>query len=116
MKAWPQAGLIAGGPLDGNQGNGLMQESGTAKGVPQDLGAGLFLVAVSLIASFPALGKRYRGAAVAGLRRYLLRSTRFHIYYVHTKTQVTILTIWGAVRGTTPDVQRLLDEFRSRKA
>ena len=75
-----------------------------------------FALAVSLIASFPALGKRYRGAAVAGLRRYLLRSTRFHIYYVHTKTQVTILTIWGAVRGTTPDVQRLLDEFRSRKA
>lgn len=27
-----------------------MQESGTARGIPQDLGAGLFLVAVSLIA------------------------------------------------------------------
>lgn len=61
-------------------------------------------LAVSLIGSFHHLGKRYQGPRIPSLRRYLLRSTRYHLYYVESGPEaLTILTVWGAVRGQTPD-------------
>ena len=71
---------------------------------------------ISLIGSFPKLGKKYGAADVPALRRYLLRSTRFHIYYIDTEVRVTVLSVWGALRGTTPSFRALLEEFQRTKA
>ena len=71
-------------------------------------------LAVSLIASFPKLGKRYQGSGVPRLRRYLLRSTRYHVYYQDNTTadEVLVLTIWGAVRGTTPHFKEIAESMK----
>jgi plasmid stabilization system protein ParE len=64
-----------------------------------------FANAVSLIGAMPLIGKRYRAPGMPALRRYLLRSTRYHIYYTVSSSEVVLLTVWGAVRGTTPNFE-----------
>jgi plasmid stabilization system protein ParE len=70
-------------------------------------------LSLSLLGSFPGLGKMYRSPGVPRLRRYLLRASRYHVYYFDSKTQVTVLTVWGAVRGATPNFRELLHEFKA---
>ena len=65
--------------------------------------------AVAFIAASPFVMKRYRAPGVPTLRRYLLRATRYHVYYIASQQEVVILTVWGAVRGTTPNFNRTLD-------
>jgi len=48
------------------------------------------------------VGVRYTHRAIPGLRRYLLRSTRYHLYFVYTDELVVIVGICGATRRTTP--------------
>jgi plasmid stabilization system protein ParE len=67
------------------------------------------LLAASLLQSFPQLGKRYPAARVPRLRRYLLRASRYHIYYLASPDEVLVLTVWGAVRGTTPNFKAIAD-------
>jgi plasmid stabilization system protein ParE len=78
-----------------------------------DLFADELSLAISLISSFPLLGKRYPAAKVPRLRRYLLRSSRYHVYYLPSQSEVVVLTIWGAVRGTTPNFKKILDLDRT---
>jgi plasmid stabilization system protein ParE len=61
--------------------------------------------AVSMLSSVPKGGKPYR-RAMRGLRRFLLRSTRYHLYYRLKDGDVLVVTIWSAVRGSGPDLSR----------
>ena len=64
--------------------------------------------AVSFIGSSPFVSKRYRAPGVPTLRRYLLRTTRYHVYYIASEQDVVILTVWGAVKGTTPNFKQIV--------
>ncbi len=37
-----------------------------------------------------------------GIRRVVLRTTRYHVYYQVEKDTVTVVAIWSAVRGRGP--------------
>lgn len=58
--------------------------------------------AIALLGMEAGIGMRFPHSAIPGLRRYLLRSTRYHLYFVYTDDLVVILAIWGATRGTMP--------------
>jgi hypothetical protein len=49
------------------------------------------------------VGKPYRlQPAVPGLRRALLRATRYHVYYVPEPEAVFVLAVWHFQRGQPP--------------
>ena len=60
-----------------------------------------------LLASTPYIGRTYRHATVKDVRRVLLRSTRYHTYYVVHDDAVIVLSVWSAVRRTGPDLTGL---------
>jgi len=60
--------------------------------------------AFELLASVPNAGKRYRHPSVPGVRRMLLRATRYHVYYKHQEKAVIVLAVWSGVRGSGPDL------------
>jgi plasmid stabilization system protein ParE len=62
---------------------------------------------LNLLSKAPGLGRRYTRPSVAGVRRILLRSTRYHIYYVVHEDTVLVLAVWNAHRGTGPDLLKL---------
>lgn len=63
-----------------------------------------FLACVSLLRSSPDIGQPQRHRKLPGLRRVLLPSTRYHVYYVHNleQEQVLILAVWSAIRRRKP--------------
>lgn len=62
---------------------------------------------LSLLSTAPRLGRRYAHPTVKSVRRVLMRSTRYHLYYViHTDT-VLVLSVWSGHRGTGPDLSAL---------
>jgi plasmid stabilization system protein ParE len=61
---------------------------------------------MTLVASTPEMGRRYLAAGIPGLRRVLLRATRYHVYYVSDGDLVTVLAVWSAVRGRSPRLRR----------
>lgn len=69
-----------------------------------DLFAEEVAAALELIARVPRFGRRCRHRTVAGLRRMVLRSTRYHIYYAPDADddRVYVLAVWSAVRGRMP--------------
>ena len=64
-----------------------------------------FAAALELIGIAPLSGRRYRSARTAGVRRVLLRSTRYHVYYVVREADALVVAVWSAVRGTGPDLR-----------
>jgi plasmid stabilization system protein ParE len=58
--------------------------------------------ALALLGMEAGVGVRYPHREIPGLRRYLLRSTRYHLYFVYSDELVVIVAIWGATRGTSP--------------
>jgi plasmid stabilization system protein ParE len=64
--------------------------------------------AVALLSEFPGVGVPYRRREIPRLRRLLLATTRYHLYYVHDTSadEVRILAVWSAVRGRTPPLLR----------
>jgi len=60
--------------------------------------------AIALIESAPRIGRRRRHPGVPGLRRVLLRATRYHLYYVADESgeRLFVLALWSAVRGRPP--------------
>ena len=50
-------------------------------------------------------GRRYPHPAIQGLRRIPLRATRHHVYYLAGKDAVVVLAVWGAVKGSGPDLK-----------
>lgn len=63
-----------------------------------------FRAAVASFAGMPRLGRRIAHPDVPNLRRTLLRTTRYHVYYVTDGDMVIILAVWSAVRGAGPDL------------
>ena len=57
-----------------------------------------------LLESAPHIGRSYRHPCVKNVRRVLLRSTRYHVYYVIGDRAVIVLSVWSAVRGRRPDL------------
>jgi plasmid stabilization system protein ParE len=53
----------------------------------------------------PHIGRSYRQSAVAGTRRFLLKRTRYHVYYVAGTEEVRVLAIWHAQRGIGPPLR-----------
>lgn len=51
----------------------------------------------------PGIGKRYTHPR-AEVRRYLMRATRNHVYYVDRDDHVLVIAVWGAVTGSGPDL------------
>ncbi len=70
--------------------------------------AGLFseelAAGFDLLRGAPGIGRRFRHPDVSNVRRLLLRSTRFHIYYKVREDQIFVLALWSALRGTGPDL------------
>jgi plasmid stabilization system protein ParE len=71
----------------------------------RQLSADLFYLelqdAFDLIRRRPTIGQRYASRS-GKARRVLLRGTRYHVYYKVTPTQISVVTIWSAVRGRGP--------------
>ncbi|HVT48880.1 MAG TPA: type II toxin-antitoxin system RelE/ParE family toxin [Vicinamibacterales bacterium] len=70
--------------------------------------AGLFAeelaACIELLGRMPRAGRRYRHPHVSNLRRVLLRTSRYHVYYVVHDTQIVIHAVWHARRGTGPEL------------
>jgi plasmid stabilization system protein ParE len=60
------------------------------------------------ISAQSSMSSDFRPTDPGGLRRILLRATRYHVYYVSNAETVLILAVWSAVRGAGPDLKRLL--------
>jgi plasmid stabilization system protein ParE len=57
---------------------------------------------LTVIAVLPTIGVRAKSERAAGVRRVLLKKTRYHVYYrVHDET-LEVLAVWHARRGTGP--------------
>jgi plasmid stabilization system protein ParE len=59
--------------------------------------------AFETLATTPGVGQRYPRPG-ASVRRVLLRSTKNHVYYVEEDDRVLVVAVWGAVRGSGPDL------------
>lgn len=64
-------------------------------------------VCFELLKSAPDVGRRYPHPTVKGVRRLLLRSSRYHVYYTSGEDVVIILSVWNAVREAGPDLTSL---------
>lgn len=63
-------------------------------------------IAFRTISAAPSAGKIYPHPA-AKVRRFLMRSTRNHVYYVERDDDVLVVAVWGAVKGSGPDLTGL---------
>lgn len=59
---------------------------------------------LALLAVAPAIGERHRVQGIPGLRRVLMRQSRYHVYYAFDDEAdlVIVVAIWSAVRGRSP--------------
>ena len=62
-------------------------------------------VAFEVIGRAPAIGRLYRRSPVPGTRRVLLKTTRYHVYYVANDRQVLVLALCHGRRGTGPPLR-----------
>jgi plasmid stabilization system protein ParE len=62
--------------------------------------------AFALIINSPKIGHRYPHQRIPGLRRLVLRATRYHVYYVFDGNIAAVLSVWSAVRGRGPKLPR----------
>lgn len=51
----------------------------------------------------PGAGQRYPHPH-GTVRRVLLRSTKNHVYYVEREDRVLVVAVWGAIKGSGPDL------------
>lgn len=68
----------------------------------------LFMVeleqSVSIIQAAPALGAPARSVRLPGVRRVLMRRTRYHLYYRVVGDRLDVLAVWHTSRGAGPDL------------
>ena len=55
-----------------------------------------------IIGEAPHIGRLYRRSPVLGVRRLLLKTTRYHVYYVLRADDVRVIAVWHARRGVGP--------------
>jgi len=63
--------------------------------------------AFETITEAPALGRRFEKMSGHDVRRVLMRSTRTHVYYVFDDARVSVVAVWGAIKGRGPDLSEL---------
>ncbi len=61
--------------------------------------------AFDVVGHAPLIGRLYRRSPIRGTRRFLLRQTRYHIYYFADRTEVRVLAVWHARRGVGPPLR-----------
>ena len=63
--------------------------------------------ALELLRAHPEAGNIYRARHDQGVRRLLMRRTKYHVYYRHDADQrcIAVLAVWSAVRGRPPTLQ-----------
>jgi plasmid stabilization system protein ParE len=61
--------------------------------------------AFSLLVGAPQAGRRYPHPVVTEVRRILLRSSRYHVYYKLHAEDAIVLAVWSAVRGSGPELK-----------
>ena len=66
----------------------------------QELAAGC-----ELLAGAPRIGRKYPHPKLRNVRRVLLRSTRYHVYYKVYENDVVLLAVWSGLRGSGPDLK-----------
>jgi plasmid stabilization system protein ParE len=71
--------------------------------------------AFDALRSVPLTGKLVRIPRVRDVRRVLLRSTRYHIYYRVQRDTVSVLAIWSAIRGRGPSSNELRGRRTNRR-
>ncbi len=59
---------------------------------------------LALIGSAPELGKTWKHPTINGIRRTLLRASRYHVYFKVIGEDVVVLDVWGAVRSRGPSI------------
>lgn len=66
-----------------------------------------FAASIRMIREFPDMGVPHPHRKIAGVRRYLLFKTQFHVYYahVHTTNEIVVLAFWNALRGRNPPLR-----------
>lgn len=57
---------------------------------------------LSAVALMPSLGAPAKAQRARGLRRVLLRRTRYHVYYRVRDDVLEVLAVWHAARGVGP--------------
>jgi plasmid stabilization system protein ParE len=58
-----------------------------------------------LIGETPLIGRLYNHPSVPGTRRVLLKTSRYHVYYVPCSDEVRVLAVWHAQRGAGPPLR-----------
>jgi plasmid stabilization system protein ParE len=61
--------------------------------------------AFALIGLAPNVGHPYRRSPVIGTRRIPLARTRYHLYYVPSDSDILVLAVWHARRGSGPPLR-----------
>lgn len=62
---------------------------------------------LEMLRHFAGAGQLVHHPAVANVRRLLLRSSRYHVYYVDREAEVFVVAVWSSVRGRGPDLRGL---------
>jgi plasmid stabilization system protein ParE len=63
--------------------------------------------ALELLSRHPRAGVGYKSRRVSGVRRFPLRTTRYHLYFKTDGNDLIILAVWSAVRGRGPDLKNV---------
>ena len=71
-----------------------------------DLFAQELELALRTIGSAPTAGKLYPHPD-AEVRRIVMRATRHHVYYIERGDHLLVVAVWGAVKGSGPDLSGL---------
>lgn len=58
----------------------------------------------AVLAASPNLGHRHAHRRIRGVRRLLLRATRYHLYYLFDGGVVTVLAVWSCLRRRGPSL------------
>jgi plasmid stabilization system protein ParE len=61
--------------------------------------------ALELLSRHPRAGIRYKSRKVSGVRRFPLRTTRYHVYFKTEGDDLVVLAVWSSVRGRGPDLK-----------
>ena len=59
---------------------------------------------LAVVALMPGLGAPATSGRAPGVRRVLLRRTRYYVYYRARAESLVVLAVWHAARGTGPGV------------
>ena len=77
----------------------------------RDASPNLFLeeltAAFDTVGDAPYLGRPYPQSPISGMRRVLLKETRYHVYYVPSANEIRVLAVWHARRSAGPPLRAL---------